>query len=937
MLTRILTGTLTAFLFTAAVVTFYDFAGSPTDENLFSDLPGHLAFRSAHPSMMADWGEMGLKSVEGGSGYRDHIRRGDLLVLLSGKSVSTLSKLDGIRSAAASDSLVSAYLLRPSRRWTTTLRLPPASVADSLFAEIPKGALVINVTSGGASDRAGMLVGDIIVRINGKEFANAQEGDVLLRSAQSGHVIIYDVLRDLTPVPLPVTLARFGFPLSVLILSLSGLLFMGVGAFIVLQRPKLLPARLLGLGYLLIGFAIAVIGNRRESVLTTFVAARWLAMVLSIYFGTAIAWHSSLHFPSENTAVLQHRWTVRVQYALTVLFSGVTIALGAAGLLKGNADILVMMLGMVFIILYGTIVRLVYRYKADPEARARRRIVKFTGLAVAVVNTLLMLYFIFTNHFDLWGFIGFPLALLPLATLYTIGRFRLLDMTLRVRRTIQYVLSSVFWAILVVSVGLTVLTVVLALPLHLPLVSIHGTSIEIRDAALLPGQANGMERLFFVCVGLLAWLGIVKVRKYGQVFIDRHFDRAQYDYRRALAEISTVCSTNLSMAALGKGIVTKLVDLMKLREAGIFFFKDEQVCCCREAAGIEEPRWGDFCRGREETLASAVSKFSGQVTTDLLTPALSEEFRENAFRYIVPVRSKDKLIAVLALGEKLSEAPFTAEDSDFLSAVASQASVAIENAFLYEELAEQERLRHELEIARRIQLASLPQETPRVRGLDIAGRSVPALEVGGDFFDYLPAGEGEITVVIGDVSGKGTSAALYMSRVQGILRSLHTFIQDPSELFVRANLLLREGLERSSYVTALGVKFTPAMHTFSVARAGHLPLYHVHASSGRLEQHLPRGLGLGLDAGAKFSTELEEFSAVYQVNDLFVMVTDGITEARDARGDELPAGLLEQAIRESSGYDAATIRDRVFAVVQEFAGRTSQHDDQTIVVVRVTE
>jgi serine phosphatase RsbU (regulator of sigma subunit) len=99
--------------------------------------------------------------------------------------------------------------------------------------------------------------------------------------------------------------------------------------------------------------------------------------------------------------------------------------------------------------------------------------------------------------------------------------------------------------------------------------------------------------------------------------------------------------------------------------------------------------------------------------------------------------------------------------------------MAMENAFLYEELAEKERMKHELAIARRIQLASLPQKTPVVKGLEIAGSSLPALEVGGDFFDYLNGSTDHLTVVVGDVSGKGTSAALYMSKVQGILRSLH--------------------------------------------------------------------------------------------------------------------------------------------------------------------
>ena len=147
----------------------------------------------------------------------------------------------------------------------------------------------------------------------------------------------------------------------------------------------------------------------------------------------------------------------------------------------------------------------------------------------------------------------------------------------------------------------------------------------------------------------------------------------------------------------------------------------------------------------------------------------------HGFRCVVPIRSHDRLVGALLVGEKLAETSLNEEDLSFLSGVAKQSAVSIDNAFLYEEHAEKERMRHELNIARRIQLGSLPSVTPDVPGLDIAGLSVPALEVGGDFYDYLGWNGKEVMVVVGDVSGKGTSAALYMSKVQGILRSLYGF------------------------------------------------------------------------------------------------------------------------------------------------------------------
>jgi phosphoserine phosphatase RsbU/P len=266
--------------------------------------------------------------------------------------------------------------------------------------------------------------------------------------------------------------------------------------------------------------------------------------------------------------------------------------------------------------------------------------------------------------------------------------------------------------------------------------------------------------------------------------------------------------------------------------------------------------------------------------------------------------------------------------------VAKQAAVAIENAFLYEELAEKERMKHELAIARRIQLASLPQNTPTIEGLEIAGASHPALEVGGDYFDYLNGEAGKITIIVGDVSGKGTSAALYMSKVQGILRSLNAFKLSPKELFVRTNYLLCNDLEKSSFVTAITGAFEPKIRKLTLARAGHLPLYQYRAASRDVVTITPRGLGLGLEATDIFSSELEEKIIIYQLDDVFVFASDGVTEAENVTGGQFGEENLVRLIAEHSMEDANNILSQILQAIQTFANGGEQHDDQTLVIVK---
>jgi serine phosphatase RsbU (regulator of sigma subunit) len=320
---------------------------------------------------------------------------------------------------------------------------------------------------------------------------------------------------------------------------------------------------------------------------------------------------------------------------------------------------------------------------------------------------------------------------------------------------------------------------------------------------------------------------------------------------------------------------------------------------------------------------------------EYLPAALKEKFRQPEFHYVIPIRSKEKLVGVTLMGEKMSESAYTPEDLEFLGAVSKQASVAIENAFLYEELAGQERLKHELAIARKIQLESLPQSTPAIPGLEISGVSIPAMEVGGDYFDYLNGDATKLTVIIGDVSGKGTSAALYMAKVQGILRSLHAFGLSPRQLFIRANHLLCSDLEKKSFVTAMGAAFDTTKREIVLSRAGHLPLYHYNAAAARMETIIPRGLGLGLSPEDLFADALEERRIAYNPGDIFVFVTDGITEGQRETGEEFGDDRLKDILEKSSTAPALTIRDSIVGEVKKFAGTATQHDDQTIVVVKV--
>ncbi|HTS00176.1 MAG TPA: SpoIIE family protein phosphatase [Bacteroidota bacterium] len=916
-LTRALFAVIAAALGAGAVVTFINYAGSPTDENLFAAVPHDMSLCVTRSIACAGAGPGAVP---------DTIRPGELIDQVNGRKIADSTSLRDALAAGGGALTIHAY--RPS-----SLEFHDYTVARSDFPDTPGTFLknfiaVVDVTKGGASDRAGMKVGDLLLRINGQGFTTALEADLILRRGQTGKTILYEALRAGAPIDLHVTLARFGMPLALLILSFSGMFMLALGGFIAIKRPGIRAARITGMALLMCGYFIAVTAIRREVDRDLFVVIRDLLTSVSIIAGFSLAMRSLAYFPKERPDLLAKRW-IGWTYGIA------TLALIVLSFFKLGT---VVNTGLIALVLFHAVIVIVYRRRAGAEHRRMGAPIYWAwgALGAYLIGLILYQVFVSPNNQSLNTVFGIAVLVLgvTLSYIYVIGRYRLLDLNFRIRRNIQYTLVSVAWGLLMAAVLVNIFLSLPSVDLHLPMILIHGSTIEAVDEPATGAAKEWTNRLGLIAVGVGVWYLLWRLRKAGQSWIDRKFYRGRYDYRQAVSELGEVLATKLSLADLGGALTAKIAELMRVKRAGVFFFRGEQVSACREAYGIGAGAWSDFCGRAEHGLAGVLTGAGEHVYVDYLPESLKQLFRAHEFYLIVPVRSRERLLGAIVLGEKLSEATYRREDYEFLTAAAGQSAVAIENAFLYEELAEQERMKHELAIARRIQLASLPQKTPVVSGLEIAGVSIPALEVGGDFFDYLNGSTDRLTVVVGDVSGKGTSAALYMSKVQGILRSLHGFGLSPAELFVRANRLLCGDMEKSSFVTAVGASFDPRARTFLLARAGHLPLYHYRSAERRVIQITPRGLGLGLNNAGVFSSEIEEKVISYAPGDVLLFVTDGVTEAHSSGGELFGEERLIEVLAGGAGGDAAAIRDDVIRALGAFSEGASQHDDETIVVIK---
>jgi serine phosphatase RsbU (regulator of sigma subunit) len=253
--------------------------------------------------------------------------------------------------------------------------------------------------------------------------------------------------------------------------------------------------------------------------------------------------------------------------------------------------------------------------------------------------------------------------------------------------------------------------------------------------------------------------------------------------------------------------------------------------------------------------------------------------------------------------------------------------------------AEQERMKQELRIARDIQMSLLPQGPLTIPGLALEAYCEPAREVGGDYYDVLPLDGQRFGLLIADVAGKGTYAALYMAELKGIVLSLSQWHHSPRQLLIDANRIVSRHLDSRSFITMTYAVVDVGQGTFTYARAGHCPLIHVPGGPGpRTAQVLaPSGLVLGLhiDDGQTFERLLEESTIAIGEGDALLLFTDGLSEAMNEAGDCFGEARLGDLMAKWADEPGTDVGRRILGAVRAFSAHTAQQDDMTMLMLRV--
>ena len=258
---------------------------------------------------------------------------------------------------------------------------------------------------------------------------------------------------------------------------------------------------------------------------------------------------------------------------------------------------------------------------------------------------------------------------------------------------------------------------------------------------------------------------------------------------------------------------------------------------------------------------------------------------------------------------------------------------------LLAEKAEKDRMEQDLRVAREIQMSLLPDPGLEVPGFVISTHCVSAREVGGDYFDVLQLDNDHVAVLVADVAGKGTSAALYMAELKGIVLSLSQLYFSPRDLLINANKIISQQLDSRSFITMTYAIVDKNSGTLTYARAGHAPLLHVPgpgSSVSGIRRLMPNGMALGLklDTGGMFNEVLVEESLTLAPGDTLIFYTDGITEAMNEKFESFGEEQLLASIDAHRDYDPGKLRQQIISEIEAFVGKGMQHDDMTLILLR---
>jgi phosphoserine phosphatase RsbU/P len=823
------------------------------------------------------------------------------------------------------------------------------------FVFVDSGSDTINFTSPEAA-RFGIQNGDHLLAVNGTPFTGTGLLGEAFKNAKPGIPLVLTIVPKDAPtseqrsISLPVTSTRLSswgtFSDLVVEFLVPGLSLL-LGFWVAYRRPRDPMA------WLLLALMMSF-----PNILKTFVVEGWppgwreagmlYESTLEALFPIAIYLFGRYFpepFPQGSRYDYGWRallWFCALPFAIMSL-AGVALSIGALSNYRSVAGFYTILRPLripaqicAFILIgsFFSAMGIKLGLSKSPDAARRLRFL-YWGAALAFTPPLLpTLYARFQDKtaseiFPPWfnALIVIPLVLFPLTLTYVIVVQKAMGVGVALRQGLQYTLARGTIRVLqFIAVGAVI---------------VAGTTMAANAGH------NRPQKTIVILAGITAYFTIRRLGDRLRTWVDRRFFRESYDAEHVLTELSDQVRSMIEPKSLLETVAARISETLHVPQIAVLLGAD----------GFYRPALAMGFSGLpavafpSKTGTAMVLKSQKEPARVFLNDRQSWIYREEGIseeergklaalqsELLLPLAVRDKLLGFISLGAKRSEEPYTGSDVRLLKSVAAQTGLALENANLLrtvaDEVAQRERLNREVEIAREVQERLFPQKLPIIRGLDYAGHCRPALGVGGDYYDFLALPEGNLGIAIGDVSGKGIAAALMMASLQASLRSEATRAPENLAAAVgNVNRLVYEASSANRYATFFYGQYDPAQTRFDYVNAGHNPpmLFHYDGQNVTVTRLESGGTVVGLLESARY----DQGSVRLAAGDVLVAFTDGISEAMNLSDEEWGEERLIDAVRVCGISSAQQLLECIFDAATRFAGTAPQHDDMTLVVVRV--
>ncbi len=799
--------------------------------------------------------------------------------------------------------------------------------------------------------KAGVLAGDTVLELEGKPYLALGEAIGAIAHKHPGEALEVAVLHKsggpVQRVKIPLVSQWEGasdyWVFVVTLHVLLPLLCMGLGFSVVALRPReKLAWVLLGL---LVGFS-QIFGLSFENQDGSLISNLALGYKM-VFSSTWVLWLFVLgvYFPEQLGFERRHPWLkwlgivpLSALAVVGVIYNELVVNSYAAqkhfgamlSPVLGNISGTLVLLGIA-----SFFVLIVAKYFVASSRDAKRRLrLLYWGMFLAVVPTLSLVVVSIVqkkaiDDYPKW--VELPALLLtflfPVTLAYSIVAHKAMDITVVLRQGMQYTLARR---------GVGVLQGLLT----------GGLLIAI--ARLVQSHQASSERvLVIISLGLALILLLGRVSKRSAKWIDRRFFRDSYDAEQLLMELSEQVRTIVEMHPLLETVARRISESLHVPQVAVLLHGGTAF---QLAYGL----------GYESAVPVSFSETSGTVQQLIEAKQPTRVYLQDANNWVnrtamvgveergtleklqaellIPLLAMGRLLGFISLGQKRSEEPYSRTDLKLLGSVAAQTGLALENARLTsavaEEAAQRESMRREVEIAREVQERLFPQNLPTVDGLDYCGLCRPARGVGGDYYDFLLLPDGALGVAVGDVSGKGISAALMMASLQASLRG-QTMLgpENMAALVERVNRLVYEVSSPERYATFFFAQYNGESRMLTYVNAGHNPpmVLSKCGEEWKLRRLEVGGTVVGLLPQFTYSQD----SLRLNPGDVLVAFTDGISEAMNGADEEWGEESLLETLKSCDGKCARETVACIMAAADEFTAGTKQYDDMTVVVMKV--